>query len=78
MRPLEIVIPCILAVYLLWPLITGKSWSKLANYLPLAALLATILHLTLEKYRWENGTDLCARVGKQRDRGCGPAAAAAG
>ena len=53
MRPLEIVIPCILAVYLLWPLITGKSRSKLANYLPLLALLATILHLILEKYRWE-------------------------
>ena len=53
MRPLEIVIPCILAVYLLWPLITGKSRSKLANYLSLVALLATILHLILEKYRWE-------------------------
>jgi predicted dienelactone hydrolase len=53
MRPLEILIPCILAIYLLWPLITGKSRSGLANYLPLAALLATILHLILEKYRWE-------------------------
>ena len=53
MRPLEILIPCILAIYLLWPLITGKSRPRLANYLPLAALLATILHLILEKYRWE-------------------------
>ena len=53
MRPLEIVIPCILAVYLLWPLITGKSRQKPANYLPLVALLATILHLILEKYRWD-------------------------
>ena len=53
MRPLEIVIPCILTVYLVWPLVTGQKRTKVVNSLPFLALLVTGLHLVLEKYRWQ-------------------------
>jgi predicted dienelactone hydrolase len=49
MRVLEIVIPTLLAAYLLWqhprPLMVRLS--------PTAALVATFIHFTLEKYRWQ-------------------------
>lgn len=49
MRLLEVVIPILLAVYLLWrhprPLIIRLA--------PAAALIVTLAHLTLEGYRWQ-------------------------
>jgi predicted dienelactone hydrolase len=49
MRPFEIIIPLLLAVYLLWrhprPL-----WIRLA---PAAALVVTLLHFAIEGYRWQ-------------------------
>lgn len=49
MRPLEIIIPLILAVYLLW-----KHPRPLTIRLgPALALLLTLLHLTVEGYRWQ-------------------------
>jgi predicted dienelactone hydrolase len=53
MRTLEIIIPCTLLIYLLWPLITGQKRTRAANALPLFALLFTGLHLVFEKYRWQ-------------------------
>lgn len=53
MRPLEIVIPCVLAIYILWPVLTGKSRPKTINGLSLLALVLTGFHLVMEKYRWQ-------------------------
>jgi predicted dienelactone hydrolase len=53
MRTLEIIIPCILIIYLLWPLVMGQSRPKAINGLPIIALLFMILHLIIEKYRWQ-------------------------
>ena len=52
MRPLEILLTCILAIYLLYPFITSKVRST-TNYLPFLALFVMVLHLILEKYRWQ-------------------------
>lgn len=52
MRPLEILIPSLLGLYLLWPL--GNSAPPLAlRLLPALALLATLLQLGVERYRWQ-------------------------
>ncbi len=53
MRPLEIAIPVLLAVYIAWPLFTGKQRPLLINLLPAASLVLIALHLIIEKYRWQ-------------------------
>jgi hypothetical protein len=49
MRPLEILIPFLLAVYLVW-LHPRPRWVRLA---PAAALAVTLLHFVIEGYRWQ-------------------------
>lgn len=49
MRSLEIVIPILLAVYLLWP----HPRPMVIRFAPLAALIVTLFHFTLEGYRWQ-------------------------
>jgi hypothetical protein len=49
MRPLEITIPILLTVYLIWP----QPRLRVIRLLPLAALLVTVFHLVLEGYRWQ-------------------------
>jgi hypothetical protein len=49
MRPLEIVIPIVLALYLLW----HHPRPRVVRLLPSAALVLTLLHLLLEGYRWQ-------------------------
>ena len=52
MRPLEILIPSLLGLYLLW--LMGNSALPLAlRILPALALLATLLQLITERYRWQ-------------------------
>jgi predicted dienelactone hydrolase len=53
MRPLEIVIPVLLAIYLGWPLFSGKRKPVFVNLLPAAALVLIAVHLVVEKYRWQ-------------------------
>ena len=53
MRFFEILIPLLLVVWLLWPLITAKKRPLYINLLPSIALVLTILHLVVEKYRWQ-------------------------
>lgn len=52
MRPIEVLIALVLAVYLLWGLLSTYKprWVQL---LPFAVLLLVIIHLVLEKYRWQ-------------------------
>ena len=49
MRPLEIAIPIVLALYLLWP----RPRPRAIRILPSVALTLTLLHLLLEGYRWQ-------------------------
>ena len=49
MRPLEILLPILLAIYLLWRR-PHPLWIQL---LPTLALIATAFHLTIEGYRWQ-------------------------
>ena len=49
MRPLEIVIPILLAVYLLWP----HPRPMIIRLAPAAALIVILAHFTLEGYRWQ-------------------------
>jgi predicted dienelactone hydrolase len=49
MRPLEIVIPILLVVYLLWP----HARPMIVRFAPAAALIITLAHFTLEGYRWQ-------------------------
>ena len=49
MRPLEILIPVLLAVYLLWP----HPRPLAVRLLPALALLATLIHFWAEGYRWQ-------------------------
>jgi len=53
MRTFEILIPLTLAVYLLWPLFTGRKHPRLVANLPL--LIAGLIgaHLLTEGYRWQ-------------------------
>jgi predicted dienelactone hydrolase len=49
MRPLEIIIPALLAVYLLW-----RNQRPIAiQFLPALAFLTGLVHLVLEGYRWQ-------------------------
>jgi hypothetical protein len=52
MRPLEIAIPLLLALYLAWPLSRSPRpvWVTL---LPALALVVTLLHFWMEGYRWQ-------------------------
>lgn len=50
MRPLEIIIPLLLAVYILWPLVTRRALIKL---IPPLALLLSLAHFAFEGYRWQ-------------------------
>mgnify|MGYP001488236551 CR=1 FL=1 len=49
MRPLEIVIPILLAVFLLWP----HPHSMVIRLVPVATLIVMLAHFTLEGYRWQ-------------------------
>ncbi|MGE5379064.1 MAG: alpha/beta hydrolase family protein, partial [Bacteroidota bacterium] len=49
MRPLEIIIPVLLAVYLLW----RHPRPFLIRLLPSAAFLLVLIHLIMEGYRWQ-------------------------
>jgi dienelactone hydrolase len=49
MRPLEIVIPVLLAVYLLW----RQPRPFGIRFLPAIALLVTLIHFAVEGYRWQ-------------------------
>jgi predicted dienelactone hydrolase len=53
MRPLEIIIPILLAVHLLWPIITRRVRPMLINLLPPLAILLTLAHFAFEGYRWQ-------------------------
>jgi predicted dienelactone hydrolase len=53
MRPLEILIPALLAVYILWPLITRRTRPMLVKLFPPLALLLTLAHFAFEGYRWQ-------------------------
>lgn len=50
MRPLEILIPLLLGMYLLWPLVTRRAPIP---YLPPLALLFNLAHFAFEGYRWQ-------------------------
>lgn len=52
MRPLEILTPIILAVYIIWPL-TGKKRPLAARLLPALAVALLIVHVFIEGARWQ-------------------------
>ena len=49
MRLLEIIIPILLAIYLLWP----RPRLRAIRLTPAIALILTLLHLLIEGYRWQ-------------------------
>ena len=49
MRPLEILIPILLSTYLLW----HHPRPYVVRFIPLLALVLTLIHLGLEGYRWQ-------------------------
>jgi predicted dienelactone hydrolase len=53
MRPLEILIPVLLAVYIPWPLITRRARPVIVKLFPPLALLLTLAHFAFEGYRWQ-------------------------
>lgn len=53
MRLFEIIIPIMLVVWLLWPFVSGRQRPVYINLLPSGALLLTVAHLVIEKYRWQ-------------------------
>ena len=52
MRPLEILTPIILAIYLAWPL-TGKKRPPVVGLLPALALIVIATHANIEGMRWQ-------------------------
>jgi len=52
MRPLEILTPIILAIYLLWP-ITGRKRPPAVGILPAFALVIVAAHANVEGMRWQ-------------------------
>ena len=52
MRPLEILTPIILAIYLLWP-ITGRKRPPAIGILPAFALVIIAAHANIEGMRWQ-------------------------
>lgn len=53
MRFFEFLIPITLAVYILWPLISGKENPFLVNFLSVVAAVEMVAHLVFEGYRWQ-------------------------
>ena len=53
MRPLEILIPSILAIYFLWPFITGTENPRWITFLPILTVVLIGVHLQIEGYRWQ-------------------------
>ena len=53
MRPLEIVLPILIGVYVLWPAIAGRRRPRWVNAIPLLAVVVLLLHLLLEGGRWQ-------------------------
>src|SRR5215208_73257 len=49
MRPLEIILPILLALYLIW----RHPRLFFIRLLPTAALILTLIHLVVEAYRWQ-------------------------
>lgn len=49
MRPLEVAIPLLLLIYLVWP----QPRPRFVRLLPVAALALTLIHLVIEGYRWQ-------------------------
>ena len=49
MRPLELVIPLLLAIYLLFP----RPRPLIAKILPIGALILTLVHFAIDGYRWQ-------------------------
>jgi dienelactone hydrolase len=52
MRPLEILIPIILAIYVLWPL-TARKRPPAVGVLPAFALVVVVTHSRVEGMRWQ-------------------------
>src|SRR5687767_13532683 len=52
MRPLEILTPIILAIYILWP-ITGRKRPPAVGILPAFALVVIATHANIEGLRWQ-------------------------
>ena len=53
MRPIEITVPILLAIYLLWPLVTRHARPIVIKLLPPLTLLLTLVHFATEGYRWQ-------------------------
>jgi predicted dienelactone hydrolase len=53
MRPVEILTPTTLTVYILWPLIIGRANPRPVDFLPLLPIVLIGLHLLVEGYRWQ-------------------------
>jgi predicted dienelactone hydrolase len=53
MRPIEILIPSTLSIYILWSLLTGRATPRTINFLPLLAIALISVHLLVERYRWQ-------------------------
>lgn len=53
MRTFEFLIPLTLAIYLLWPLFSGKENPFLVNFLSVVAVVEVVAHLLFEGYRWQ-------------------------
>ena len=49
MQPFEIIIPLLLTVYLLW----RHPRPFAVRFLPAVALLVTLIHFSVEGYRWQ-------------------------
>src|SRR6266545_5234569 len=49
MRPLEILLPLLLAIYLLW----RQPRPAAIRLLPAVALVITLIHFSVEGYRWQ-------------------------
>jgi predicted dienelactone hydrolase len=52
MRTLEILLPLLLAVYILWPLI-GLKRTTLLRFVPAIAFIVMLVHFSLEGARWQ-------------------------
>ncbi len=52
MRPLEIILPLVLALYLLWPL-TGRRRTPAVGLLPAFAFVVVVTHGRVEGLRWQ-------------------------
>jgi dienelactone hydrolase len=53
MRPLEILIPVSLGIYVVWPFLTGKENPLLVTLLPILTAMLVGAHLLVEGYRWQ-------------------------